>query len=112
MPILLWLGTAFPLFLGIACVSLWPDARHDAAQLGGSAGEWRATAVFLVGYFALLLVLQVIACVGLTLERSWAAGVTTALCVLWMFTLLAIPFSIAFLLGIWSGTRQKVPAPG
>jgi hypothetical protein len=110
--ILLWLGTAVPLLLTLACVSIWPDAHHDAQLMGGTPSEWRATAVLLVGYFGLVLLLQVLACIGLTLERAWAAAVATALCVLWMFTLLAIPFSIAFLFGIWSGTRRRLPAPG
>ncbi|HEX4214981.1 MAG TPA: zinc ribbon domain-containing protein [Candidatus Dormibacteraeota bacterium] len=112
VPILLWLGTAVPLLMAVACISIWPDARHDAAQMGGTPEQWRVTAALLVGYFALVLLLQVLACIGLTLERAWAAGVATALCILWMLTLVAIPFSIAFLLGIWSGGRQRAPAPG
>lgn len=109
--VLFWGGSIVPLILAGAYITaaISPPAAV-VKQAEASFVSPQVPLLLLAGFFTVLVLLQVAAAWGLTIERSWARPLATVVCAFWLLTCVGIPLGVGALVAIWSGPARR-PAP-
>ena len=100
--VLLYAGTAVPLFLGLDFVLAAADPHlANPPGSGYTDAEVRSSATMFAVTLLVISAAQLAAAFGLTFNQAWAKVVATFVCIAWMVTVLGIPVSILALAAIW-----------